>query len=116
METELFDVLEHIEEDCVSLSVLRDRVKKEGKLLLTVPAYQYLWSQHDVVHHHKRRYSVSHLRRLLKESGWMLNYISYFNTFLFSLDLIDRIKQKIMPSQKYNQLNVPSRWLNQLLQ
>ena len=90
----MLDVLEHIENDSECLKVLRNWLKDSGNLLITVPAYQFLWTCHDELHHHKRRYTVGHLKQLLDNSGWHIKYISYFNFFLFPVALIERIKQK----------------------
>jgi len=94
----LLDVLEHIDDDVGSLIALRDCVKDNGKLIITVPAYQFLWTQHDDLHHHKRRYTVKRIRKVIENSGWQVDYISYFNSFLFPLALGDRIKQKMFPT------------------
>lgn len=81
----LLDVLEHLDEDAASLSALRQRLKPGGWLLLTVPAHPFLWSRHDELHHHKRRYVAQDLRNLLNDSGYQISYFSYFNTWLFPL-------------------------------
>ena len=73
----MFDVLEHIEDDARCLSILLEHAKGKGKLILTVPAYRFLWSNHDVIHHHKRRYTSANLRKALEANGWRVNYISY---------------------------------------
>ena len=48
-------------------------------ILITVPAYQWLWSEHDTLHHHVRRYSKKTLKEKLNVSGFRVKYISYFN-------------------------------------
>lgn len=108
----MLDVLEHIDDDAKSLVVLRDCIKESGKLIITVPAYQFLLSNHDKLHHHKRRYSVQYLKKIIESNGWKVDYISYFNTFLFPLALIDRIRQIVFPPTKDNVLNVPHKWIN----
>ena len=50
----LLDVLEHIDDDEKSLSILKNWAKNDATLLITVPAYQFLWTKHDELHHHKR--------------------------------------------------------------
>jgi SAM-dependent methyltransferase len=78
----LLDVLEHIEDDRSSLRRLGDLLRSEGRLILTVPAIPSLWSRHDEIHHHHRRYTLQTLRtycRRRAESG----KIGYFNSLLF---------------------------------
>ena len=58
----LFDVLEHIGDDTASLKSLSEHLSDAGRILVTVPAYQWLWSRHDERHHHFRRYSKAGLR------------------------------------------------------
>jgi 2-polyprenyl-3-methyl-5-hydroxy-6-metoxy-1,4-benzoquinol methylase len=81
----LLDVLEHIEDDKSTLAVLRGKLAPGGRLLLTVPAAPWLWSAHDVAHHHKRRYTAPALRAVLKAGGFRLRHMSHFNSLLFPL-------------------------------
>ena len=81
----LLDVLEHIPDDAASLSTLYNLTTSGGVLLLTVPAYQWLWSAHDEVNHHQRRYRRSHLVRLIQAAGFEVERATYFNTLLFPL-------------------------------
>jgi SAM-dependent methyltransferase len=76
------DVLEHVERDDVAATELR-RVAAPGALLLvTVPAYGWLWSQHDDSHHHLRRYTARSLRGRLAAAGWRPQLLTYFNSLL----------------------------------
>jgi SAM-dependent methyltransferase len=77
------DVVEHIADDRSGLVALRDRVKPGGHILLTVPAYSFLWSEHDDRHHHYRRYTRASLVALASEAGLRDIRCSYFNTLLF---------------------------------
>ena len=65
----LLDVLEHVEQDRASLAALRERLAVGGSLLLTVPAAQWLWSDHDILHHHKRRYTLGSLSAVARSAG-----------------------------------------------
>jgi len=80
----LLDVLEHIDEDDAALRTLHGLLKPNGLLLLTVPAFQFLWSGHDVVNEHKRRYTSSQLRERLHSAGFHVEILSYYNTTLFA--------------------------------
>lgn len=81
----LLDVLEHIEDDQETLNILTSRLKPGGHLLITVPAFQFLWSNHDESHHHKRRYRLKEISTKLEISGLNIRYASYFNTWLFPI-------------------------------
>jgi SAM-dependent methyltransferase len=76
------DVVEHLRDDVASLRELRRVTVPGGRLLVTVPAYQWLWSQHDAAHHHFRRYTLRRLRARLREGGWRPVTSTYFNTTL----------------------------------
>lgn len=79
----LFDVLEHVEEDNAALKELRRVVKPGGYIFMTAPAYQFLWSGHDVVNQHKRRYTRKELNEKAAAAGFTPFYSSYFNSLLF---------------------------------
>jgi SAM-dependent methyltransferase len=81
----LFDVLEHIPDDAGALEELARKVAPGGSLLLTVPAMPWMWSGHDVAHHHHRRYTAGSLRKTLEAAGFELRYITHFNSLLFPL-------------------------------
>ena len=76
------DVIEHLPDDRAALAELRRVAAPGGRLLATVPAYQWLWSRHDVSHQHYRRYTLRRLRERLQASGWEPQVWSYFNTAL----------------------------------
>jgi SAM-dependent methyltransferase len=76
------DVLEHVPDDVAAARELRRVAAPDGHLLVTVPAYQWLWSQHDDAYHHFRRYTWRQLRTMLNTAGWEPVTWSYFNSFL----------------------------------
>lgn len=78
----MFDVLEHIDDEALALENARGALKSGGVLVLTVPALRGLWSRHDEVLNHHRRYHVPELRKLLEENGFRVLKISYL-FFLF---------------------------------
>ena len=109
----LLDVLEHIDDDARSLTTLHSLLADEGQILITVPAYPFLWSRHDELHHHKRRYTRQQLQQVLEQNGFDIRFISYFNTFLFPLALVDRVIKKVTANDDV--MALPPRWLNQSL-
>ncbi|HEU5483093.1 MAG TPA: class I SAM-dependent methyltransferase [Sphingomicrobium sp.] len=89
------DVVEHIDDDRAAVAGLARRLRPGGRLLLTIPAHQWMWSAHDDLNHHKRRYSKGSLTRLIKDSPLRLDSIGYFNSFLFPLAIGARMASKV---------------------
>lgn len=87
----MLDVLEHIEDDAAALEQVRRTLKPGGRLLLTVPAMPWLWSSHDVAHHHFRRYTARRLLGALSAARYTVHHHSYFNTLLFPLICVARL-------------------------
>ena len=87
----LFDVLEHIERDTEALIKIRSMLKVGGSLVVTVPAFGFLWSNHDEKNGHKRRYTRDELLLKLKERGFEVERATYFNFFLFPIAFIVRV-------------------------
>ncbi|MGA9797441.1 MAG: class I SAM-dependent methyltransferase [Terriglobales bacterium] len=81
----MFDVLEHIPEDLETLYALRDALAPGGRLMLTVPAHQYLWSYFDEAAHHCRRYSAREIRARLVEAGFEVEFLSPFMASIFPI-------------------------------
>ena len=107
----LFDVLEHIEQDGDTLTILRGMLAEKGKIIITVPACQWLWSSHDEFLHHKRRYSVNSLKEICCSVLKPLK-ISYFNTILFPLAVLMRLKDKLFKSKSVSGTNTPPKIIN----
>lgn len=111
----MFDVLEHIDKDTETLIAAKQLLAKNGRILLTVPAYQWLWGAHDEYLHHKRRYLLRNLQEIARESGLTPIKLSYFNTLLFPLAVIVRLKEKIFRSANASGAKVPFEPLNSIL-
>lgn len=79
----LLDVLEHVPDDRGSLKAIHGLLKPGASLLLTVPINPWMWSAHDVAHHHQRRYRKNEIRRLADEAGFEISLLSPFNSLLF---------------------------------
>ena len=84
------DVIEHIEDDLRALRELHRVVRPGGTLLVTVPAYQWLWSEHDVINHHKRRYTRKTLSAVAAQAGWDTVSTTYFNGCLLPVAIVHR--------------------------
>ena len=109
------DVIEHIDDDTAALGAIAAKLKRRGKFVMTVPAHQWMWSAHDVVNHHKRRYSKASLRRLVEGSPLKLEKLGYFNSLLFPLAVAERFSSK-MRGKDDADVKLPSAPLNAALQ
>ena len=76
------DVVEHLDDDYVGLREYRRVLAPRGVLLLTVPAYKWLWGEHDVRAAHRRRYRVGGLVAVVEAAGFEVLYTTYYNSFL----------------------------------
>ena len=83
------------EHDVAALRAIRRRLKPTGALLLTVPANPWMWSAHDVAHHHYRRYSKRQLARVFAEAGFKVRLHTHFNSLLFPLIAAARAVAKL---------------------
>lgn len=90
-----FDVIEHIDDDAAAIASIATKLKPTGKFVMTVPAHQWMWSAHDVVNHHKRRYSKDGLKQLIARSPLKLDRLGYFNSLLFPLAVLERASSKL---------------------
>lgn len=87
----VLDVVEHIEDDVAALAAMRACLAPGGKILIAVPAHQWMWSAHDTVNHHHRRYSKATLKAAIEQAGLKTEKLGYFNSLLFPLAAAARI-------------------------
>src|SRR3954471_4638691 len=88
------DVIEHTDDDVKSLRELKRVTKPGGALVVTVPAYPRLWSRHDVVNGHRRRYTRRMLRRAAETAGWSVERMTGFNAVYLLPAAIVRIARR----------------------
>lgn len=113
------DVIEHLEDDLAALRELRRVIAPGGALLVTVPAYQWLWSGHDVINHHHRRYTRRSLRRVAEQAGWETVRTTYFNSLLLPVAIVLRVLDRLSrekTTESSLDLWVPPAPVNWLLQ
>lgn len=110
----LFDVLEHIEDDEATLESLGARLSDDGRIFVTVPALPWLWSSHDVRHHHFRRYTRRSLRDVADRAGLDVESTFYFNGLLLPVAIGLRWLKALTKSDTPDD-TVPAAWLNRLL-
>ncbi len=107
----MLDVLEHIEQDEDALISLKKILSPNGYAIITVPALMSLWSAHDEVNHHFRRYTASNLQTLLTSTGFQVHRLHYF--FSWSLPLL--YFRKLIAKKKDNYaVTVPPNVINGL--
>jgi 2-polyprenyl-3-methyl-5-hydroxy-6-metoxy-1,4-benzoquinol methylase len=112
-----FDVIEHIDDDHAAVASLRGAVHRDGTVVVTVPALQALWSDHDVVNGHKRRYDRRGLSALLRGADLELAHQSYFNTVLLPAVAAARVAQRVLPSpgRPESDFSMPAAPVNRIL-
>lgn len=79
------DVIEHNENDMAILADSFRVLKPGGHIIITVPAFMFLWSHNDVLNAHVRRYTAGELEEKLQQTGFQVKRISYNNFFIFPL-------------------------------
>ena len=94
------DVIEHIDDDLGALREINRVLKPGGHLMMTVPAYKFLWGRQDDINLHKRRYTASLLRERLKAAGFEPRRLTYMNSLLFPPIAALRLLRHVLPAQK----------------
>ncbi len=100
----IYDIIEHIEDDRLSLKNLYESLKPGGLLNITVPACKFLWSAFDDIQH-VRRYTLRELYEKASEAGFKVRRISYFMFFLFPVVYLVRKTQKYPKDTKLEKVN-----------
>ncbi|MFQ5415550.1 MAG: class I SAM-dependent methyltransferase [Myxococcota bacterium] len=114
----LMDVIEHLDDDAAFLRTASELCAPGGRVVVAVPAYQALWSQHDVTFEHRRRYSAKQLVAVVRQSGLEPERLTYTNSLLFPVAAIWRLASyrlglgRVAP--KHDFWPIP-RWLNRIL-
>jgi SAM-dependent methyltransferase len=97
------DVLEHLPDDAAALAELARVTRPTGALLVTVPAYEALWSAHDDANEHLRRYRARTLKPLAERTGWRVERMTYFNALLLpaaaAVRLAERFRSRARASE-----------------
>jgi 2-polyprenyl-3-methyl-5-hydroxy-6-metoxy-1,4-benzoquinol methylase len=113
----ILDVIEHVDEDQKLLESLKDLLTDDGSIVITVPAYQFLFGSHDIIYMHKRRYIKKTLMKVVENSGYQIYKFSYFNTILAPLIILRRFLDRGLKKQgdlkDYDE--VPNKFVNNIL-
>ena len=113
------DVIEHIDDDRGALAELRRVVRPGGFLLVTVPAYPWLWGPHDEANHHRRRYTRRALLGAAASAGWTPRRTTHFNSILLPPAAAVRIVRRRTAgggAEARSELHLTPAWLDSLLE
>lgn len=94
----MMDVLEHVEDDVGLLVSYRDKVPPGSRFLISVPAFQWLWSDHDVFLEHQRRYRLTQLEAVVEQAGLRVITGTYYFAAVFPLAALLRLAGKVRKS------------------
>ena len=105
-----FDVVEHMDDDLAGLSEMQRVLRPGGRALLFVPTFMFLWGVQDDVSHHRRRYRLPHLRRVLEQAGFEIERTTYANITFFLPILLMRKLMRLtgIKTESENNINVPA--------
>lgn len=110
------DVIEHVNDDRASLKAIRSHIAEGGQAVISVPACMFLWSEHDVLNEHKRRYTLEELKGKLIDAGFTIEKISYFNTFLFPLISLVRMINNLLKRKGASEIDLPHPAINYIVE
>jgi SAM-dependent methyltransferase len=104
------DVVEHLDDDLAGLKEMRRVLRPGGRALLFVPTFMFLWGLQDDVSHHRRRYRLSELRRVLEQAGFEIERTTYANiTFFLPILFIRKLMRLTgVKAESENNINVPA--------
>jgi len=112
----MLDLLEHLDDDNTAVKAAAELLVDGGILIVTVPAYRWLYSPRDLFHHHRRRYSREEVRALIRSAGLYEILTSYYNCFLFPPAAAQRLWCKLRRVEAGADLWEPPALVNMMLE
>jgi SAM-dependent methyltransferase len=109
------DVVEHLDDDVAGLIEMRRVLKRNGRALLFVPAFMFLWGVQDDISHHRRRYRIPELRSVVEKAGFEVERTTYANISFFAPILLGRALMKVTGLRPASENNINVSALNGLL-
>jgi SAM-dependent methyltransferase len=109
------DVVEHLDDDVAGLGEMRRVLRQDGRALLFVPAFMFLWGVQDDVSHHRRRYTLNGLRRVVREAGFEVERATYANISFFAPILAGRMLMRATGLRPDSENNINIGALNGVL-
>ena len=96
----MMDVLEHVDDDVGLLRHYSKTLRASDRLVITVPAFQFLWSGHDVFLEHRRRYTRRQLEAVVRAANLEPMNSGYFFGLLFPIAAVKRLLERWLPGRQ----------------
>jgi len=109
----MLDVLEHLADPCPALRHALALLEPQGRVIITVPAFRLLWTNHDDLNQHFTRYSKRSFRRLARQAGLHIETEKYFFQWPFPVKLATRFAERLLRLQP-KPPKIPAPWINGL--
>ncbi|MGI9067599.1 MAG: class I SAM-dependent methyltransferase [Pyrinomonadaceae bacterium] len=109
------DVVEHLDDDLAGLKEMRRVLRPGGHCLVFVPAFMFLWGVQDDISHHRRRYTLDQLKRVVREAGFEIERASYVNISFFAPILAGRLLMRALSIRPESENNITIGFLNGVL-
>jgi SAM-dependent methyltransferase len=107
----MLDVLEHLPDPAAALRHALALLSPQGRVLVTVPAFKLLWTNHDVINEHFTRYTRGTFREVARQAGLAIHAERYFFHWLVPLKLATRVVERVRRSPPWP-ADVPPGWIN----
>ncbi len=107
----MFDVLEHLQEDVLAMQCVQSMLKPNGRVVLTVPAHQWLWNRDDAIAAHKRRYTLKQLKIVMEKAGFEILHGRYFFVSILPLLFLRRLLNpdkgnKVTEEERHQEIHI----------
>lgn len=106
------DVVEHLDDDVAGLKEMRRVLRPGGHALLFVPAFMFLWGVQDDISHHRRRYRLGELKRVVQQAGFEVERATYVNISFFAAILSGRLLMRALRLRPESENNITVGFLN----
>lgn len=109
------DVVEHLDDDLAGLQEMRRVLRRDGRAVLFVPAFMFLWGVQDDISNHRRRYTMAGLKRVVREAGFEIERATYVNISFFAPILLGRLFMRATRLRPESENNITVGFLNGVL-
>lgn len=109
------DVVEHLDDDVAGLKEMRRVLRADGRAVLFVPAFMFLWGVQDDISHHRRRYTRAGLWQAVRTAGFEIERASYVNLSFFAPIFFGRLLMRVTGLRPASENNLTINALNAVL-